>query len=66
MTRAQYSNAGLYIKEFLEAMITANNLNYSAGAYILALLLIHELREDLSNWAYNRQEQLTGDPAKFD
>jgi hypothetical protein len=66
MTRAQYSNAGSYIKEFLEATITANNLNCSAGAYISALLLIHELREDLSNWAYNRQEQLTGDPAKFD
>jgi hypothetical protein len=66
MTRAQYSNAGSYIKEFLKATITANNLNCSAGAYISALLLIHELREDLSNWAYNRQEQLTGDPAKFD
>ncbi|KAJ0420331.1 hypothetical protein BJY00DRAFT_141959 [Aspergillus carlsbadensis] len=66
MTRQQYSSAGDYMRHFMTATNTAIGLRCDIGAYVTALLFINELKDDLPNWCYNRQEQLTDDTSKFD
>jgi hypothetical protein len=66
MTRQQYPSAGDYMRQFMTATNTAIGLRCDIGAYVTALLFINELKDDLPNWSYNRQEQLTDDTSKFD
>ncbi|CEL09510.1 hypothetical protein ASPCAL12645 [Aspergillus calidoustus] len=65
MTRQQFASPADYMKAYMAATMVAERLKCDAGPYVSALLLIHELRDDMPNWAYNKQEQMTEEPGTF-